>query len=301
MMAISTKMSMKLLTIFTLMIFQSNRFIDCRSTDEDSDGQDRKPPGWLIHNKNYDINEQFMSKNFGQLEFDRRTGQHPPKGSIVSCSIDCFEQTDCHCIEINKQNGQCRFLGRNDLQPKFDENNQTNFLYFTRDYLDGRNHNRIDMTKKAKRTVSESNIQYEFKKSIYMTGFSFQQTKRSSSSLIPFEIRVHNNEPLKRNDRKSTGNKNKKQDVSNADVTNVVDDNGNLCYRYDYGSSLTTLDYQSLGKKSTSTTNRKWIRCQPCGLSGRFITLSASNGTKTNKNNDNWPLESLRIYGYFME
>ncbi|OTF78410.1 hypothetical protein BLA29_005679 [Euroglyphus maynei] len=65
--------------------------MDCRKQDGD------RQAGWLKSTNG--LHEQFMARNYGQLDFDRRTGQHPPKGSIVSCSMDCFSQPDCHCIE----------------------------------------------------------------------------------------------------------------------------------------------------------------------------------------------------------
>lgn len=225
-----------------ILIFASNRSVDCRTKDSEHQ------PGWLKSTNG--IREQYMARNYGKLDFDRRTGQHPPKGSIVSCSIECFSLPDCHCIEINKQNGNCRFYDHQSRQPILKAHNQTQFLYFTRDHFGPSDQNRIDMAKKAKRTTSNQVagsseplawIQYEFKKPIYMTGFSFRQTRRSSM-MAPFIVRVQNEPPM----------------INSDDGPNDKDDDdGTVCYRHNV-SNISGQPQFSSAKKS----DRKWIRCQ---------------------------------------
>lgn len=113
-------------------------------------------------------------------------------------------------------------------------------------------------------------IQFEFKDNMYITEIVLLSNKENENELNDFIIRVGNESITKYYEGQVKDN----EDDGGTNWSNLKPfEKNHVCFRYPHGQ---TLGGFSMGKsKKPYGLIQRTVKCQPCGLTGRYVTIQA--------------------------
>ncbi|KAH9404372.1 hypothetical protein TYRP_000194 [Tyrophagus putrescentiae] len=112
-------------------------------------------------------------------------------------------------------------------------------------------------------------VQFEFKDPMYITEILLKATKDQSNDLKKFHIRIGNESISKFYESDQT---NGDDEIFPSWVNAKPYDRNNICFEYPTATSHGAFFSNGIKKSSTL---QKTIKCQPCGLMGRFLVIQS--------------------------
>ncbi|XP_054166653.1 uncharacterized protein LOC128964120 [Oppia nitens] len=248
--------------------------------------------------KEIPIIQKFYTKTLGQIKFDRIKGRTPTKGSSLDCVVKCSATYGCHCLRVNIETNECNIF----VSTIDDPNAETNasilekYIYYT-------NHGNKEGTGEnlaigKKLTQSSTYNQFKAQKAIDNNSRTASKTsdgKVNTKKVLPWlqidlkDEYVITGVMLQSNDEESLHDFDIR--VGNRLITKLekgthFKDNP-LCYEY-------------VGNKFLETNHSRVVKCEPCPLMGKYVTIQIINNCTncSNPGNNYLNLAEIAVYGY---
>ncbi|CAG2117832.1 unnamed protein product, partial [Medioppia subpectinata] len=242
--------------------------------------------------------QKFYTKTLGEIKVDRKKGRLPPKGSILNCIVKCSALHGCHCVRINVETSECNTFVSTVDDPNSERNTSVleKYVYYTNN--GNREGNNVNLALGKKVTQSSTYNQFRAQKAIDNDKRTESKTsggKEKRRSTLPWlqidmkDDHVITGVMLLSSDEKSVhdfeirvGNR----QISKSEKGTHFKENP-VCYAYE-------------GSDFLQKAKPKVVKCEPCPLMGRYVTLQiVKNCTDCPNPGDNYlNLAELEIYGY---